>query len=252
MMIKRSPGGESAGGGRWTLKSTCVVPSRTLTSENVYFGACASLWSHQLTSDSKISLLFWKYWQRPCLKAVSVPPFVIGGLRGSTATSGSCYTFHWQPSWYESIVKRQISCAAHFMNHDNSCVVNTNFVIWGQTLIIHHRVKHTAISRSMTTQSTQFPILSSMFQCRLKNCCPRDWVIISLALGWANQLLKKQLKDAIGRCFKVFRLLSIVISGDEGHKACCSFPIKRSNNLLMQCFPFLVYPTGQGARSSHR
>ena len=31
MVIKRSPGGESAGGGRSTSKSTCVVPAWTLT-----------------------------------------------------------------------------------------------------------------------------------------------------------------------------------------------------------------------------
>ena len=34
---------------------------------------------------------FWKCLQWPCLKAVLVPTFVIGGLRGSTATSGSSF-----------------------------------------------------------------------------------------------------------------------------------------------------------------
>ena len=82
MVIKRSPGGESGGGGRSTSKTTCVVPAWTLTWENASFGFCASRWSHQLTSDPKRCLLFWS-----CPKAVSVPTFVIGGLWGSTATS---------------------------------------------------------------------------------------------------------------------------------------------------------------------
>ena len=77
-------------GGRSTSKSTCVVPAWTLTSENASFGVCASRWWHQLTSDPKRCLLFWKCLQWSCLTAVSVPAFVIGGLRGSTATSGSC------------------------------------------------------------------------------------------------------------------------------------------------------------------
>ena len=42
MVIKRSHGGESAGGGRSTSKSTCVVPAWTMTSENASFGVCAS------------------------------------------------------------------------------------------------------------------------------------------------------------------------------------------------------------------
>ena len=56
MVIKRSPGGEAAGGGWSTSKSTCVVPAWTLTSrsENASFGVCASQWSHQLTSDPRI------------------------------------------------------------------------------------------------------------------------------------------------------------------------------------------------------
>ena len=63
MVIKRSPGGKSAGGGRSTSKSTCVVLAWTLTSENASFALCASRWSHQLTSDPKSCLLFWKYLQ---------------------------------------------------------------------------------------------------------------------------------------------------------------------------------------------
>ena len=45
------------------------------------------VWSCQLTSDLKRRLLFWKRLQWSCLKAVSVPTFVLGGLRGSTTTS---------------------------------------------------------------------------------------------------------------------------------------------------------------------
>ena len=76
----------------FTFGSDCtVVPAWTLTSENASFGVCASWWSHQLTSDPKSCLLFWKCLQCSCLKAVSVPTFVIGGLWDSTATSGSCW-----------------------------------------------------------------------------------------------------------------------------------------------------------------
>ena len=64
-----------------------VVPSWTLTSENASFGVCESRRSHQLTSDPNRCLLFWKYLQWSCLKAVSVPAFVIGGVWSSTATS---------------------------------------------------------------------------------------------------------------------------------------------------------------------
>ena len=49
------------------------------------------VWSYQLTSDlDQRCLLFWICscgLQWSCLKAVSVPTFVFGGLRGSTATS---------------------------------------------------------------------------------------------------------------------------------------------------------------------
>ena len=38
MMSKRSPGGESAGGGPSTSKSTCVVAARILSSENAFVG----------------------------------------------------------------------------------------------------------------------------------------------------------------------------------------------------------------------
>ena len=53
-------------------------------------GVCASRWSHQLTSEPKRWLLFWKCLQWSCLKAVSLPKFVIGGQWGSPATSGFC------------------------------------------------------------------------------------------------------------------------------------------------------------------
>ena len=51
------------------------------------------VWSHQLTSDLR-EVYFFGYacngrvWS--LVKAVSLPSFVLGGLRGSTATSGSC------------------------------------------------------------------------------------------------------------------------------------------------------------------
>ena len=106
MVIKRCPGGESAGGGWSTSKSTCVVPAWTLTSENASFGVCASRWSHQLTSDTKRCLLFRKCYQRLCLKAVSMPAFVIGGLRGSTTTSGSC--------WFRDVVCKSSGLCAGF------------------------------------------------------------------------------------------------------------------------------------------
>ena len=80
MAIKRSPCEESAGGGWSTSKSTCVVPSWSLTSGNASFGDCGSRWSHQLISDPKKYLLFWKCLQWSCPKAVSVPSFVIGSL----------------------------------------------------------------------------------------------------------------------------------------------------------------------------
>ena len=54
------------------------------------------VWSHQLTqalTSIKRCSLFGKCLHWSCLKAVpSVPTFVIGGLRGSTATSGSCFS----------------------------------------------------------------------------------------------------------------------------------------------------------------
>ena len=92
MVIKKSPGGESAGAGRSTSKSTCVVLVRELWPRKLLLGSVqdASRWSHQLTSDPKRCLLFWKCLQWPCLKAVSVATFVIGGLWGSIVTSGSC------------------------------------------------------------------------------------------------------------------------------------------------------------------
>ena len=63
--------------------------------ECFFWGLCkplASPWSHQLTSDPKRCLLFWKCLQWSCLKAVSVPTFIIGGLWGSAATSAVVFT----------------------------------------------------------------------------------------------------------------------------------------------------------------
>ena len=54
-------------------------------------GEVLLVWSHQLTSDLQRCLLFCKCLQWPCMRAVLVPTFVIGGLRSSTATSGSCW-----------------------------------------------------------------------------------------------------------------------------------------------------------------
>ena len=51
---QKSPGGESAGGGRSTSKSTCVVPVRELWPRRMLLLGWmqdANRWSHQLTSD---------------------------------------------------------------------------------------------------------------------------------------------------------------------------------------------------------
>ena len=79
MVIKISPGEEYAGGGRSTLKPTCVVPAWTLTSENASFGVCASWWSRQLTSDRKIYLLFWKCLQCRVVSESSFGAYVCHG-----------------------------------------------------------------------------------------------------------------------------------------------------------------------------
>ena len=52
---------------------------------------CTRVCSHQLTSDLKRCSLFWKCLQLSCLISVSVPPFVLGRLRGSPATSALVY-----------------------------------------------------------------------------------------------------------------------------------------------------------------
>ena len=63
-------------------------------------GRSILVWLHQLTSDLKRCLLFWKCLHWSCLKAVrSVSTCVIGGLRGSTATSGSCLHTSWCPKF---------------------------------------------------------------------------------------------------------------------------------------------------------
>ena len=120
MVIKISPGGESAGGGRSTSKSTFVVLAWTLTafgdrpaSSMSKFSASVNsdlgngsywveirdaghvdrcswkytrVWSYQLTSDLRNVYFFGYACNVSCLKAVSVPTIVPGGLRGSTAT----------------------------------------------------------------------------------------------------------------------------------------------------------------------
>ena len=75
IVIRRSPGRKSASSGRSISKSTCVVPAWTLTSENAFFWVCASRWSSDMTSSGVY--LFWKCLQWSCLKAVSVPSFLI-------------------------------------------------------------------------------------------------------------------------------------------------------------------------------
>ena len=133
MVIKRSPGGESAGGGRSTSKSTCAVPEWSLTvfgdrpaSSMSNFSAsvnsdlgngsfwvkvgdaehvdrcswkCTRVWSYQLTSDLRDVYFIgyacnghvWKQFR--CLRLS-----LIGGLRGSTATSAlvGCHDGHFK------------------------------------------------------------------------------------------------------------------------------------------------------------
>ena len=88
-------------GPAWTLTSEMVPLGRKPWREarrsvqvKIYL-----VWSHQLTSDLKRCLLFWKCLHWSCLKAVSVPTFVTGDLRGSTATSALVYTYHHNHTW---------------------------------------------------------------------------------------------------------------------------------------------------------
>ena len=110
MVIKRSPGGESAGGGQSTLKSTSAVPAWSLTAfgdrpacnmsklsagvnsdlgnssfwleirdaehEDQCSWKCKRVWSYQLTSELRNVYFFKTCLQWSCLKAVSVPTFV--------------------------------------------------------------------------------------------------------------------------------------------------------------------------------
>ena len=98
MVIKRSPGGEFAGGGQSTWTSTCEVPGwlHLAIDQHPVCPNLAPAWT--LTSDfDRISwpltsemFTFWictRVLQWSCLKAVSVSTFVLGGLRGFTATS---------------------------------------------------------------------------------------------------------------------------------------------------------------------
>ena len=125
MVIKRSPGGEFAGGGRSTWKSTCEVPgwlrvtafgdqpasstpvcpnlapARTLTSEFDRIN-----WP--LTSEMFTFWICARVLQWSCLKAVSVSTFVLGGLRGFTATSdlvddGEKTVLDFLPDWVPAL-----------------------------------------------------------------------------------------------------------------------------------------------------
>ena len=51
MVIKRSPGGESAGGGRWTSKPTCAVPAWSLTAFGDRPASSMSKFSASMNSD---------------------------------------------------------------------------------------------------------------------------------------------------------------------------------------------------------
>ena len=50
---------------------------------------------------------FWKCLQWSCLKAVPVPSFVLGGLRGSTTTNGSCLTLSAVPRQRQQKLNRK-------------------------------------------------------------------------------------------------------------------------------------------------
>ena len=93
MVIKKSPGGKSAGGGRSTSTPICVVPVRELWPRRILlFG------SVQDASGDRIN---WPLTPRDvyCFGMLAMVVFessfgayvfVIGGLWGSSATSGSC------------------------------------------------------------------------------------------------------------------------------------------------------------------
>ena len=98
MVIKRSPGGEFAGGGRSTWKSTCEVPGwlHLAIDQHPVCPNLAPAWTltsefHRinwpLTSEMFTFGICTRVLQWSCLKAVSVSTFVLGGLRGFTATS---------------------------------------------------------------------------------------------------------------------------------------------------------------------
>ena len=103
MVIKWSLGGESAFGDQPASsmsKFSAAVNSGLGNGsfwikihDAMHVDQCSSIstrvWSHLLTSDLTRCLLFWKCLQRSCLKEVSVPSFVVGGLRVSTAISDS-------------------------------------------------------------------------------------------------------------------------------------------------------------------
>ena len=98
MVIKRSPGGEFAGGGRSTWKSTCEVPGwlHLAIDQHPVCPNLAPAWTltsefdrinWPLTSEMYTFWICTRVLQWSCLKAVSVSTFVLGGLRGFTATS---------------------------------------------------------------------------------------------------------------------------------------------------------------------
>ena len=141
MVIKRSPGGESTSGGQSTSKSTCVVPAWTLTafsdrpassmskfsvSVNSYLGngsfwvdreirdaehvdrcswKCTQVWSHQLTSDLKRRLLFWKCFSMVVSESSFGAYVCLRRPAGSTATSGLVYSF--LPKCSRHVTKRK-------------------------------------------------------------------------------------------------------------------------------------------------
>ena len=109
MMIKRSPGGDPAGGGQSTSKSTCEVPAWTaLTAfgDRSMHPACPNL-APAWTLTSEFDRINWpltpemipfgictRVLQWTCLKAVLLSTFVLGVLRGFTATSDLVAVFH--------------------------------------------------------------------------------------------------------------------------------------------------------------
>ena len=111
MVIKRSGArelrGESAAFGDQPASSMSKYsPAWTLTSEMVHFVSKSVTLSMYIDAGDDLHgfdhiswpltseiFTFWKCLQWSYLKIVSVPLFVLGRLRGSTATSGSCRVY---------------------------------------------------------------------------------------------------------------------------------------------------------------